>query len=35
MEIITTSKDIIARIEDALVRQANYGFMSKAILQKL
>lgn len=32
MEIITTSKDIIARIEDALVRQANYGIHVKSYI---
>lgn len=32
MEIITTSKDIIARIEEALVRQANYGIHVKTYI---
>lgn len=32
MEIITTSKDIIAQIEDALVRQANYGIHIKSYI---
>lgn len=32
MKIITTSKDIIGRIEDSLVRQANYGIHVKSYI---
>ena len=32
MKIITTSEDIIGRIEDALVRQANYGIHVKSYI---
>lgn len=32
MKIITTSKEIIGRIEDALVRQANYGIHVKSYI---
>lgn len=32
MKIITTSQEIISRIEDALVRQASYGITVKSYI---